>query len=154
MVFKMENSRLQKLRDRLAENELDAIMVSQPENRRYLSGFDGSSAFLLISRGKAVLATDFRYTEQALNQAPDYEILRIANNITDWFPGLVSDSKVKRLGFEAGDITIDLHQKLTDALHKKKVLTELVPVNGLVEALRLVKEPGEIELIKKVHLLS
>ena len=145
----MENSRLQKLRDRLAENEVDAIMVSQPENRRYLSGFDGSSAFILISGGKAVLATDFRYTEQALSQAPDYEILRIANSIADWFPGLISDSKVKRLGFEAGDITIDLHQKLIDSLNKKKVATELVPVNGLVESLRLVKEPGEIELIKK-----
>jgi len=43
------NSRLQKLRRRLAENEIDAILISQPENRHYLSGFDGSAGFLLIT---------------------------------------------------------------------------------------------------------
>jgi Xaa-Pro aminopeptidase len=148
VVFK-PGDRLQKLRGRLAENKIDAIFISQPENRCYLSGFDGSSGFLLITPQKAILATDFRYTEQAATQTPDYEILRITNNITDWFPGLARDLAVKRLGFEANDITFAMHHQLRDALNKKQVPVKLVPVNGLVESLRAVKEPGEIELIKK-----
>ena len=63
--------RLQKLRQRLAEEEIEAILISQPENRYYLSGFDGSAGFLLITSQGTVLATDFRYLEQAKKQAPD-----------------------------------------------------------------------------------
>jgi Xaa-Pro aminopeptidase len=143
------NNRLQKLRGKLAENKIDAIFISQPENRRYLSGFDGSAGFLLITSKKAILATDFRYTEQALTQAPDYEILRITNSIADWFPGMVRDLTVKRLGFEAGDITYITHHQLRDALNRKNIPIKLVPVTGLVEALRAVKDAGEIKLIEK-----
>jgi Xaa-Pro aminopeptidase len=148
------NDRLQRLRQRLAEKEIDAILVSQPENRYYLSGFNGSFGFLLISAQKAVLATDFRYLEQAGAQAPDYEISRVTNNIADWFPGLVSNLSMRRLGFEAGDITITLHYQLKDALNKKKIPVKLVAVNGLVESLRAVKEPEEIKLIKRAVAIS
>jgi Xaa-Pro aminopeptidase len=143
------NNRLQKLRGKLAENKIDAIFISQPENRRYLSGFDGSAGFLIITSKKAILATDFRYTEQAVTQAPDYEILRITNSIADWFPGMVRDLAINGLGFEAGDITYTTHQQLRDALNKKNIPVKLIPVNGLVEALRAVKDAGEIKLIEK-----
>jgi Xaa-Pro aminopeptidase len=143
------NNRLQKLRQRLAEKGIDAIFISQPENRYYLSGFNGSYGFLLITPQKAVLATDFRYIEQAEAQAPEHEIFRITNNITNWFPGLARDLSIKRLGFEAGDVTFAMHHQLRDALNNKKIPVKLVPVNGLVESLRAVKEPEEIELIKK-----
>jgi Xaa-Pro aminopeptidase len=143
------NSRLQNLRRRLAENEIDAILISQPENRHYLSGFDGSAGFLLITPQKAILATDFRYIEQAETQAPDYEVFKITSNITDWLPGLADNLNMKKLGFEAGDITFTMHHRLRDTLNKKQIPIKLVPVNGLVESLRAVKEPGEIELIKR-----
>lgn len=143
------NNRLQKLRGKFAENEIDAVFISQMENRRYLSGFDGTAGYLLITEKKAVLATDFRYTEQAASEAPDFKILRIAGNIDEWFPGLMSDSSTKRLGFEAGDVTVNFHRQMNDALKKKNIPVKMVPVNGLVESLRAVKEPGEIELIRK-----
>jgi Xaa-Pro aminopeptidase len=143
------NNRLQKLRGKLAENEIDGVFITQAENRHYLSGFDGTAGYLLITEKKAVLATDFRYTEQAAGEAPDFEILRIAGNIADWFPGLVSDSGIKKLGFEAGDVTFNFHRQLNDALKKKKIITKIVPVNGLVESLRAIKDPGEIEFIRK-----
>jgi Xaa-Pro aminopeptidase len=143
------NNRLQKLRGKLAENEIDGVFITQAENRHYLSGFDGTAGYLLITEKKAVLATDFRYTEQAAGEAPDFEIVRIAGNIADWFPGLVSDSGIKKLGFEAGDVTFNFHRQLNDALKKKKIITKIVPVNGLVESLRAIKDPGEIEFIRK-----
>jgi len=148
------NNRLQKLRARFAEKEIDAVFITQSENRRYLSGFDGSAGYLLITRKKAVLATDFRYTEQAGREAPDFEVLRIIGKIADWFPGLIRDAGIKRLGFESEDITYNFHRQLIEALDKNKVPIEFVPVSGLVESLRAVKEPGEIELIRKAVAIS
>ncbi len=148
------SNRLQKLRQKLTEKEIDAIFISQPENRLYLSGFDGSSGFLLITPQKAILATDFRYIEQAGIQARDYEIFRITNSTADWFPNLVGDLNIMKLGFEAGDITFTTHHQLRDALNKKQIPTKLAPVNGLVESLRAVKEPDEIERIKKAVAIS
>ncbi len=153
MVFKLGN-RLQKLRHGLAEKKIDALLVSQPENRNYLSGFDGSSGWLLITGQKAVMATDFRYIEQARVQSPDYEIFRITNDINEWFPGLAGSLDIKKLGFEAGNITFTTHHQLRDALNKNKVRVKLFPVNGLVESLRAVKSPEEIELIKKAVEIS
>jgi Xaa-Pro aminopeptidase len=143
------NSRLQKLRKKFTGKQIDGIFVTQSENRRYLSGFDGSAGFLIITGSKAVLATDFRYTEQAVAEAPDFEILRIANNINDWFPGLMDEMKIKRLGFEGQDISFQFYGQLSDALEKKKLTIKMIPVNGLVEGVRAAKEPGEIAFIKK-----
>ncbi|MBM4433146.1 MAG: Xaa-Pro dipeptidase, partial [Chloroflexi bacterium] len=102
-------NRQQKLREALAEKGVDAILISQPENRHYLSGFDGSAGYLLITPKKAVLATDFRYIEQAKIQAPGYEIFRITNEIADWFPQLIGELDLKKLGFEAGHMTFALY---------------------------------------------
>jgi Xaa-Pro aminopeptidase len=143
------NSRLQKLRKKFTEKEIDGIFITQSENRHYLSGFDGSAGFLIITGQKAVLATDFRYTEQAATEAPDFKILRIANNINDWFPGLVDEMKIKRLGFEADDISFQFYRQLYDALKKKKITVKMIPVSGLVESVRAIKEPAEIDLMKK-----
>ncbi|MBA7476848.1 Aminopeptidase YpdF [subsurface metagenome] len=147
-------TRLNKLRQKLAGKEVDAFFISQPENRYYLSGFDGSDGFLLITPQNAILATDFRYIEQARRQAPDYEIFQITNNIADWFPRLVAELSLKRLGFEAGHITFALHQQLTDALNKAKSQLKLVSVDRLVESLRATKEPEEIELITKASAIT
>ncbi|MBI4186698.1 MAG: aminopeptidase P family protein [Chloroflexi bacterium] len=139
--------RLKKLRQAMAEKEIDAILVSQPENRRYLSGFDGSAGFLLITPRDAILATDFRYTEQAGNQAPDYEIFRTVGDMADWLPALASRLGEIRLGFEAGHITFAQNRQLSAIIAKAGSRLSLVPVNGLVEPLRAIKEPEEIELI-------
>ncbi|MFQ6121932.1 MAG: M24 family metallopeptidase [Dehalococcoidales bacterium] len=143
------NSRLEKLRQKLSEKEIDAILISQPENRYYLSGFAGSSGFLLITPQKATLATDFRYLEQAKTQAPDYEIFQITNDIADWFPRLIAESGLKRLGFEAGHITFAMYQQLNDIVKGMQSLPKLIPLDGLVESFRMIKEPEEVELIIK-----
>ena len=140
-------NRLQKLRQRFAEKEIDAIFISQPENRYYLSGFNGSSGYLLITPQNTILATDFRYLEQAKRQAPDYEIFQITNDIADWFPRLTAGLDLKKLGVEAGHITFAMYQRLTDVLKQSQL--KLIPVDGLVESLRAIKEPEEIEFITK-----
>jgi Xaa-Pro aminopeptidase len=142
------SKRIEKLLPKLAEKNLDAFFVSQPENRYYLSGFNGTAGYILITPDKKILATDFRYTEQAGIEAPDYEIFQITGEVNDWFPKLTSGLKGK-IGFEARDITFSLHQRLAEAMSKAESKLELVPVEGVVESIRMIKEPGEIELITK-----
>ena len=144
------NNRLNNLRKALVQNNIDAILVTQPENRRYLSGFDGSAGYLLITEKKALLATDFRYTEQASNQAPEFEIIMIKGKVSEWFPALVRDTVIKKLGFEADDISYSAYKQYSDTLAE----VEIVPVTGMVENLRAVKEPAEIEYIEKAVAIS
>ncbi len=148
MSLKIGN-RIQKLCQGLGEREIDGILISQPENRRYLSNFDGSAGFLLVTPKNKILVTDFRYTAQAKNQARNYEIFSITNDISNWFPRLVAELDIKRLGFEAGHMSFALHRQLCDILKKGKSPLKLVPVDGMAESLRAIKEPEEIEFITK-----
>jgi Xaa-Pro aminopeptidase len=141
--------RLRKLRTLIAEKGLDALLLSQPENLRYLSGFTGSSGWLLISEHKAILATDFRYVEQAKGESLDFEITQTKREFRDWFPGLVSDLGCHKLGFEANFISYDIFHKLSEAIKTKQVNLELVPTTGIVEQLRSIKDPEELGFIKK-----
>jgi len=141
--------RLRKLRTSIAENGLDAILISQPENRRYLSGFIGSSGWLLISGQNAILATDFRYVAQAKGELPDFEIIRTKGELCDWLPGLVSDLGWHKLGFEANFISYEGYHKLSEVMKTKQVNIELVPTTGIVEQLRSIKEPEELGFITK-----
>ena len=147
-------TRLQKLRTSAGKERFDALLVSQPENRRYLSGFTGSSGWLLVSQQKAILATDFRYVEQAKGESPDFEIVQTKGELHDWLPGLISDSGWNRLGFEANCISYDSHHKLTEAIETKHVDLELIPTTGLVEELRAIKEPGELDFITRAVALA
>jgi Xaa-Pro aminopeptidase len=141
--------RLQKLRASIAEKGLDALLSSQPENLRYLSGFTGSSGWLLISGQNTILATDFRYVEQAKGESPDFEITRTKGELRDWLPGLVSDLGWHKLGFEANVISYDGYHKLSKAIKTKQINLKLVPTTGIIEQLRSIKEPEELGFITK-----
>jgi Xaa-Pro aminopeptidase len=146
--------RLLKLRQKLSEKELDGILISQPENRRYLSGFDGSAGLLLITASESILATDFRYTEQAKQQAPDFQVFQTKGDLKEWFPGLVSNIKLKKLGFEAEYLTLASYQRFVEAVKSLPDQLQLVPAGEPVERLRAVKEAGELELITKAVKLA
>ena len=145
----MSNGRVEKLRRVLAEKELDAMFISQPDNRFYFSGFNGSAGYLLITQKETLLATDFRYLEQVKEQAPDYELFRITGNVKEWFPGLIGDHGIRNLGFESSDITHAAYRQLSEALKQAEASVRMVPTEGMAEELRAVKEPEEIELTKQ-----
>ncbi|MBI4284705.1 MAG: aminopeptidase P family protein [Chloroflexi bacterium] len=146
--------RLQKLREHFDGKEIDGIFISQPENRRYLSGFTGSAGYLLITPQDAILATDFRYIEQSKQQAPDFAVFRVTSDVAEWFPKLLAGVTVSQLGFEASDITFATYRQLTEALAKGKSTVKLVPTEGIVETIRAVKEPEEIDLITQAVRIS
>ena len=109
--------KLERLREKMEEEELEAMLISSPENRRYFSGFAGSAGYLLVTSSDAVLATDFRYVEQAGRQAPGYRVERITGKL-DWFPDLIEAAGVSNVGFEADDVTVAQHERLSKALEK------------------------------------
>ena len=139
--------RLERLRQLLEHQELDALLVSQSENRRYLSGFTGSSGWLLISQNHAFLAVDFRYIEQAKREALDFEIAHIKGDLPTWLPELISELRLKKVGFEADHIPFIVYDRLCNAINNNNHQFQLMPTTDLVQSLRAVKEAGELEYI-------
>jgi Xaa-Pro aminopeptidase len=133
----------------------DAAWVTQPENRRYLSGFKAddthfpeSSGSLLIGGSRSVLITDSRYTLEAQKEAPDFEIEIQKQDLAEAMPPWVQEMGVQSLGFEEDYVTWNLHRKLEQRLKALSPGTHLTPMNGLVETMREVKGPGEIQALE------
>lgn len=145
------SARLRSVRRLLEDRHVDCLMVSDAHNRRYLSGFTGSSGYLFVTGADAVLATDFRYVDQAESQAPDFAIHRIGGRF-DWLAGLLSDLGVKRVGFESDDVSVATLEAMKAALREDKghsPAPELVATSDLVSGLRQYKEPEELRLLER-----
>jgi len=145
-----QNDRLLRLIDALDRRQLGGMLVSTPENRRYLSGFTGSAGNLLITRDHAILATDSRYTEQANNQAPDFQVVS-ARSGWDWLVQSLQKSRVSRLGFESEHLTVAEHHRLLESIRQESSLdrVSLVTTSGTVEELRAVKDREELALLQR-----
>ena len=146
--------RMDRFLSQLAERELDAMLVSTPENRHYLSGFTGSAGYLLLSRDHAVLVTDSRYTEQATSQAPDYRVLQVRGG-WDWLIEWLKETGVRRLGFESQNMTVATHNTVVEALKEALKQDEslnnvsLVATSGTVEEQRTIKDDDELSSLQK-----
>lgn len=143
-------SRIEKLRRQFSNAEVDGMLISTPENRRYLSGFSGSSGYLLISAADAVLATDFRYIEQGTREAPEHRIHRIGAG-SDWLAELALEMDLTRIGFESDHLTVAAHAEFEGALAESENggSRSLVPTNGIVETIRAVKDDAERGLLER-----
>jgi len=139
-------SRLGRLRPLLAGSGCDALLVTKLENVRYLTGFSGSSAMLLVTAKGALLTTDGRYQEQSAEQLA---AAGVEAEITIGRPEVQLDALERfaadapRLGLEAASLSWAQQRRLAERLS-----AELVPTSGLVEQLRLVKDEGELARIE------
>ena len=133
------------MRCKLAAADLDAILVTDLVNVRYLSGFTGSNAALLIrvDDEMPVLATDGRYRTQAAQQSPDAEVV-IERVCAPHLAATAAARGVRRLAFESHVVTVDGHALIAAAAGD----VELVRAAGAVESLREVKDAGEIALLR------
>lgn len=132
----------------LAAAELDAMVVSDLVNVRYLSGFTGSNAALLVFAGDtpAVLATDSRYSTQAARQAPDLDVM-IERACAPHLVAKAAARGAARIGFESHVVTVDGFDTLSRRLGEKPA-GSLVRAGGIVETLREVKDAGEVALLR------
>lgn len=143
--------RIERLREKLKEKGLAAVLIMQPENCRYLSGFTGTAGALLIDRQKCYLLTDFRYLEQAAAECPGWEVREIKESTFETVAGLLPPANAGALACEGDCLT---HRQFNDLRDKLSGIAELAPLSGLVEELRQVKEPPEIENLRRAAELA
>jgi Xaa-Pro aminopeptidase len=146
--------RLLKLRQEMERQNLDALLVSHGANRRYLSRFSGSDGWLIISSLNAYLAIDFRYIEQAKKETDGFEILHIKGDVIDWLPEFINDLGLRNIGFESHELSYSIAQQLSGKFRNGNKFSTLVPVSNIVESLRSIKEPEELELIMQASKLA
>lgn len=138
-------SRLAAVRGLLAPAKIDALVVSRIENVRYVSGFTGSSAALLITESSSILITDSRYAEQSAAEASCFQI-----EVVGGTPAIAGARRAEavRVGFEAEAVAFDVWESMR-AVVQDKAGGVLVPCRGLIEGLRIIKDPEELALIQR-----
>jgi Xaa-Pro aminopeptidase len=139
-------ARIGRLRAAMAEVPVDALLVTDPVNRRYLTGFTGSAGLALITAGQLVVVTDGRYRDQARDQLTAAGVeadLRITGTEQRDVVVAVSAGQ-RRIGLEAESVTWAAQRRYASSWFPDQ---ELVATEGLVTGLRLVKEEGEIDRI-------
>jgi Xaa-Pro aminopeptidase len=137
--------RLETIRSKIKENEIDGILITKRENYTYLSGFTGSSAYLVITSDSADLITDFRYIEQATKQAPLFNIIKYKGNVAIEINNALKRNNVEKLGFESIDLTYDKYEDYSSKFEVK----ELIPLKNIIESIRMIKDSEELQFIKK-----
>lgn len=147
----MYTEKLTTIRASLKRRKLDCLLVSQPDNRRYLSGYSAvdhgieeSSGLLLIpATGTPFLLTDSRFQLHAKKEAPDFEVVLYPQGLLVLLKKILPALGVKKLGFESH---YTLHSfALSLEKTAKEMNIEPVPIKGLIERFRTVKTEKEIE---------
>lgn len=156
MKINAVNKRLSRFRELMDREKIDTFLVTVPENRFYLSGFEAddlqlteSSGALLISPSSQFLLTDFRYKEEAEEQAPGYEVRIYSDGMPLVLKDLFFSLGTECLGFEGHFLTWTRFQEVEEALKESRPSGQMVATDGLVEELRVIKESEEIELIRQ-----
>jgi len=137
--------RLAKLREKLAENNLDAAFLYSKENRRYISAFTGSTGYVIVTADKAFFVTDFRYREQAKQQCQGFEVVIHGSSLIEQLKEIVVNSGIKNMGIEEGFMTVAFYENLKNSFGN----VELMNLKGIMDELRLFKDAEEIEQIAK-----
>ncbi len=149
----MKGQQLATLRAELRERDLDALLITHPSNRFYLSGYTAtdiapneSAGCLLLGPDSAYLITSGTNENQARAQATAFEVVRREGKLPETLKTLLERHGVRRLGFEEEATLVALYLGLGEALGDTVVL---VPVGELISELRLIKTAEELALIKR-----
>lgn len=138
-------TRIDRLRTRMQEQKLPALLVTTAKNVRYLANFTGSAGCVLLTASEKYFITDFRYTEQARNQAQGFTVRIHQQGIFHEVAQILKDEGIQTLGIEADSMTVADFDNLKAQLPE----SDLVKTRGWIEKVREIKDPEEIALIKK-----
>lgn len=136
------NKNLCKLKQYLKDTSADAIVITDPNNMRYLASYTGEG-YLVITDAKDYLVTDFRYIIQAHTQAPDFKVC----DVSDFDPA-AEFALLKKVYFENNTIGYSTYERL------KKSFGNLVPAGDVLHDMRAVKDCREAEIIKKAQTIT
>ena len=144
--------RLAAIRERLAAQQVDGLLVAGAANRRYLSGFtaaDPDWGMLLITASAALLLTDFRYQVWAQQEVRDFEVLVYKVDLGETLGELLKRLEVRRLGFEPAHLSYRQYQRLTQAGADAGLTLAWQPLEGVVENLREQKTAAELAIMRR-----
>jgi Xaa-Pro aminopeptidase len=150
----VSEERAQRLAAAVAERELDALLVTDLVNLRYLTGFTGTNGLALVGAGDdgaRVFVTDFRYVERAAEEVQGFERRRGGRDLFDSIAEALPAARPLRLGFDDAHLPVRRHAELGAALGET---VELVAAGGMVEDLRRVKDAGELDRIRAAAALA
>ncbi|HBG22355.1 MAG: Xaa-Pro peptidase family protein [Syntrophaceticus sp.] len=141
--------RLSTLRHDLEQQHLESLLVSKSDNVFYLSGFSGGEGLLLVTQQASFLFADGRYQEQAQQEAPGCKFILYKKSFVKALTELARTEGIQSICFEQDHLTYWQWERLRESFS-----AELVPVKGLVEKLRLLKDETEIELIREAGAIT
>src|SRR3954447_476803 len=130
-----------RVREQMAQRGLDALLVTHLPNVRYLSGFTGSAGVLLVSSRRSLFFTDGRYREQARAEVTGARILVPKGPALAAAATEISRAAIRTLGIDADHMTVSTQSQLRRMLTRN---IKLKNAAGLIETLRIVKDPDEI----------
>lgn len=138
-------TRIGKLRRKMAEQSLGAVLVTSRQHVQYLSGFTGTDGDLFLTLDSAYLITDFRYLTQAKEQCPEFIVKDISQGLSAVYTELIQTHSVRSLGFEDREVTYAVYK----GMKSKFPYCTLVPIGDLISSLRIIKDPEELESMEK-----
>ena len=141
----MSTERIQKLRTELFDTGTEAVLITSAENRFYFSGFKGSSGVLLITKEETYLLTDFRYIDQAKDEASSYTVINHERNVFPTVTEYVKKHGITKLGVEFGKMPIQEFKEL-ESLNPD---LQFFNSEEAIYKLRMIKDQGEIECFRK-----
>jgi Xaa-Pro aminopeptidase len=149
-------ARVEQVQRRLAELSLDALIVSNPHNRRYLTGFtgrddgaDSAGTLVVPTRGATTLVTDGRYSEQAAAECPGQHVEARQGKLEPALIRILGETTARAVGIEAMHMTVARRDDLADAARDAGLTLDLVPTRRIVEALRVIKDADELAAIER-----
>ncbi|MFP4201251.1 MAG: M24 family metallopeptidase [Clostridia bacterium] len=142
--------RLNSLRADFEAQGIDAMLITSPLNRRYLTGFTGSAGTVLVTTSEAYLIVDSRYHEQARDQAEGCVVVPQGRKLTEDLSNLVGESGLRRVGFEAEQLSYGKHRRYSAQVPG----VQWIPVTDIVERLRLVKDEDELDTIRRAAAIA
>lgn len=145
--------RREAVRERLAEEGVEALVVTHAANRYYLSGFTGEDGILVISRGGTSLVTDGRFTTQAAAEAPGVRIVLQSRSLSLFESAgrFLRSQGWKRVGYDPASVTVAEFSKLRRAAGRNRAWRRLT---GAIEGLRARKDASEIRRMRLAAILA
>ncbi len=143
--------RCRELRARLGQAGVDALLVAQPANWYYLSGFTGDAGMLVVSRAENALVTDGRFTAQAREETRGVRVVQQKGSLGEAVGSYLRSRRLGRIAYDPERMSVEQLGKLRRAAGKGR---QWKARKGLVEGLRAVKDAGELEQMRRAALLA
>ena len=140
------NKRLKKIVSLLKEKKIDALLVTNETNVRYLSAFDSHDAWMLVTPKKTYYITDFRYIYEAKSVLKGIQLVCLERSFGDTLFDIITGLKIKKIGYNPEHISVARFKAIRNAVQNA---AKWVAVPPLVEQVRQIKERSEMDQIQK-----